>query len=187
MRTPEEMYQYCQANNTGSGMTKKWCLKHFAVACNALSPDETPLMCFIGLHNYVSATKHDDFFAYVVTNKRLICAQKHLIGEVVQTIDIYKINDVTTSTGIMFGVITIDSVKEVLNVQCSKDVIREISSRFNAILADIKSPANQNVFAPASTGSDDVIEQLKKLKELVDMGVLTEEEFTAKKASLLDI
>lgn len=41
---------------------------------------------------------------------------------------------------------------------------------------------------PAAGGlTDEVIEQLKKLGELRDAGILTEEEFSAKKASLLGI
>ncbi len=43
--------------------------------------------------------------------------------------------------------------------------------------------------APAAAGAvtDDVVDQLKKLGELRDAGILTDEEFAAKKASLLGI
>ena len=40
--------------------------------------------------------------------------------------------------------------------------------------------------APAAAAQPDVMDQLKKLGELRDAGVLTDEEFTAKKADLLD-
>jgi hypothetical protein len=40
---------------------------------------------------------------------------------------------------------------------------------------------------PAAPAEDDVYEQLKKLSKLKDAGVLTEEEFAAKKAQLLGI
>lgn len=39
--------------------------------------------------------------------------------------------------------------------------------------------------APAGSGEDDMITQLKKLGELRDAGVLTEEEFAAQKARIL--
>jgi hypothetical protein len=39
--------------------------------------------------------------------------------------------------------------------------------------------------APAATGGDDMIEQLQKLGQLRDSGVLTEAEFEAQKAKLL--
>lgn len=40
---------------------------------------------------------------------------------------------------------------------------------------------------PAATSVDDQVETLKKLKELVDMGILTPDEFTAKKKQLLGL
>jgi hypothetical protein len=39
--------------------------------------------------------------------------------------------------------------------------------------------------APAATGADDMIEQLQKLGQLRDSGVLTDAEFEAQKAKLL--
>ena len=41
--------------------------------------------------------------------------------------------------------------------------------------------------APAGGMTDEVISQLKQLAELKDAGILTEEEFTAKKTSLLGL
>lgn len=40
-------------------MNKKWGVKHFILIEQALQSDENVLMCFIGLPNYVSTTKHD--------------------------------------------------------------------------------------------------------------------------------
>jgi hypothetical protein len=39
--------------------------------------------------------------------------------------------------------------------------------------------------APAASGTDDVIEQLTKLGQLRDQGILTDEEFAAQKAKIL--
>jgi hypothetical protein len=39
--------------------------------------------------------------------------------------------------------------------------------------------------APAASGTDDVIEQLTKLGQLRDQGILTDEEFAAQKARVL--
>ena len=38
---------------------------------------------------------------------------------------------------------------------------------------------------PAASGTDDMIEQLRKLAELKDQGILSEEEFAAQKARIL--
>ncbi len=60
------------------------------------------LMSFIGLHNYKSASKHDNNFAYAITNKRLIHAQQQALGEVVQSINLDIINDVTKKVPVYF-------------------------------------------------------------------------------------
>jgi hypothetical protein len=41
--------------------------------------------------------------------------------------------------------------------------------------------------APAAASTDDVYEQIRKLSELKDAGILTDEEFAAKKAQLLGL
>ncbi|MBE6008914.1 MAG: SHOCT domain-containing protein [Lachnospiraceae bacterium] len=41
--------------------------------------------------------------------------------------------------------------------------------------------------ASAPAAETNVVEELKKYKELLDMGIITEEEFTAKKRQLMDI
>ncbi|TVR28402.1 MAG: SHOCT domain-containing protein [Ilumatobacter sp.] len=48
-------------------------------------------------------------------------------------------------------------------------------------------PAPPPPAAPAGGLTDDVVDQLKKLAELRDAGILTEDEFGAKKAKLLGI
>ena len=48
-------------------------------------------------------------------------------------------------------------------------------------------PAKDVDAKPAATSVDDQVETLKKLKELVDMGILTPDEFTAKKKQLLGL
>jgi len=40
--------------------------------------------------------------------------------------------------------------------------------------------------APATAGTDDMVEQLTKLKGLLDAGVLTQQEFDAQKAKILN-
>lgn len=54
----------------------------------------------------------------------------------------------------------------------------------NRWAAEAQPEAPQEV-AAAPSSSDDSIEQLKKLAELKDQGILTEEEFAAQKAKIL--
>jgi putative oligomerization/nucleic acid binding protein len=48
-------------------------------------------------------------------------------------------------------------------------------------------PAPPPQAAPVAVEEPDMYEQLRKLAELKDAGILTEEEFAAKKAKILDI
>lgn len=73
-------------------------------------------------------TKHDNNYAYAISNKRIIMAQKKLIGETLQSVAINNLNDVTLSTGLVLGIITIDTIKEKFNVGVAKHVDRSINS-----------------------------------------------------------
>ena len=131
MRTAEEMYDYCKKNDYGQGVNKKWDIKHFTLIQDSLAPDEEVLMCFVGIHNYVSASKHDGNYAYAITNKRIIMAQKKMIGESIQSIAFNNLNDITLSTGLLMGVIVIDTVKEVFNVGVNKKQARKINEQIH--------------------------------------------------------
>jgi ribosomal protein L12E/L44/L45/RPP1/RPP2 len=190
MKTAEEMYNYCVDNNYGQGTLKKWGIKHFGVIAQNLMPDETVLMTFIGLYNVKGLTENDGNFAFAVTTKRLICAQKHLVGETLATVAIDKINDVTVKTGLVLGTITIDSLHEIIEVTVNKLEARSISERLHSVIIQAKSMASSPTAPPSSTAPaqpTNIVQQLKELKELVDMGILTEEEFSAKKKQLLGI
>lgn len=50
-----------------------------------------------------------------------------------------------------------------------------------------ESPANQEVASQPAGGTDDVYDQLAKLGQLKDQGVITQEEFDSKKKQLLGL
>ena len=182
MRTAEEMYQYCIDHNFGEGMNKKWGIKHFSLIERAIKDDESPIMCFIGFHNYVSPTKHDNNFAYAITNKRILIAQQKLVGQTFQTVDIASLNDVTMTTGVLMGIITIDTIKEKFNVAVNKKVAESINNTIHDVLFSLKQQ-KRNIAQerPASSVADELL----KFKNLLDMGVITQEEFDKKKRELL--
>lgn len=182
MRTAEEMYQYCIDHNFGEGMNKKWGIKHFSLIERALKDDESPIMCFIGLHNYVSPTKHDNNFAYAITNKRILIAQQKLVGQTFQAVDIASLNDVTMTTGVLMGIITIDTIKEKFNVAVNKKVAESINNTIHDVLFSLKQQ-KRNVAQERPVSS--VADELLKFKNLLDMGVITQEEFDKKKRELL--
>lgn len=134
MRTAQEMYDYCLEHGFGQGFNKSWGQKHFGVIEKNLLPDEEVLMTFIGLHNYQSITKHDGNYAYAITNKRIIIAQKKLMGENLKVVLLNNLNDVSTSTGILMGTITFDTIKETFNVMVDKKQTNNIMSKVHEVV-----------------------------------------------------
>lgn len=180
MRTAEEFYDYCVQNNYGQGMTRSWGIKHFQLIVDALQPDENVQMCFIGLHNFRSATKHDQNFAYAVTNKRIIMAQKKLVGQIIQSVSLANVNDITYSSGMLMGIITVDTIKEKFNVGVNKAVGDSINSVIHTVL-------NQIMAAPSPVPASNSMDQLVQLKSFLDSGIITQADFDAKKRQILGI
>lgn len=183
-----KMYKYAVDNGFGRGWNKTWGVKHFRVIAEKLLSGEEFMMAFIGLHNYVSATKHDQNYAYAITNKRILMGQKlKIAGENFQAIYLDNINDITFSSGLILGVLTIDTIKEVFNVGLDKNSAKEISAKVLQVFHDLraqKEPAQTvQESAPAFSAADEIL----KFKQLLDAGVLTQEEFDAKKKQLLGL
>lgn len=187
MRTAEEMVQYCDDNNTGAGFNAKWRLKHFQIVENQLKDDEEVLVAFIGIKNYVSPTQHEENWAYAVTNKRIIIGQKGLIGEKVDVISLRDLNDISFKKGMVYGILTIDTIKEEFNVAIIKNIATNVHKLVTNALMDLKEEMHQSSQPVQQVKADDPYEEIKKLKELLDMGIITEEEFDLKKKNILGI
>lgn len=147
-----------------------------------MAPDEEVLMCFVGIHNYVSASKHDGNYAYAITNKRIIMAQKKMIGESIQSIAFNNLNDITLSTGLLMGVIVIDTVKEVFNVGVNKKQARKINEQIHNLLIELQ---NRKISPTQAQVSE--ADELLKFKKLLDAGAISEDEYNMKKKQILGI
>jgi len=182
------MYKYAVEHNFGHGFNEKWGIKHFSVIERHLLPDEEVLMTFIGLHNYESSSKHDKHFAYALTNKRFLMAQKQIIaGEKVQTVYLDNINDITLKTGLLGGVIVIDTTKEVFNVYLEKDSARSVNNAIMDILHRLKKEKEDKHMSldTKSAAAVSAADEILKFKQLLDAGIITQEEFDSQKRKLL--
>lgn len=179
MRSAQEMYQYCLDNKYGQGFNTHNSIKHFGIIEKNLSPDEDVLFAFIGLHNFVSISKHDKNFAYAITNKRIMLGQKKVIGEIFQSIALNKINDITYQSGLAFGVLKVDAQTEHFNVAVDKIQGNNINLKIHGLLLELKTESN--IQAPAASAADEI----RKFKQLLDDGIITQEEFEKKKSEFL--
>lgn len=178
MKIAEEMLNYCKENKLGNGMTKKWELKHFKLIEKNLDDDENVILPFIGLKNYKSATQHDNFYAFAITNKRIIMAQQKLFGQDIQSVSLKNINDIKISSGPVSGTVLFDTYKEQFNVNTNSEAAENIYHLARQLLIN-----NNNNFE--NKNSSDKYDALKRLKSLYDDEIITKEEFEKEKAKIL--
>lgn len=183
MRTAEKMYNYCLKNGYGRGMTKGWGLKHFKVLEENLRQDEEVYMTFIGLKDYISMTKHDQNYAYAITNKRIMFGQKKVLGENFKSVVFDRINDISSSTGMVMGIVTIDTLGETFNVGVDKRTADNISKAAHRIIFDMRS----GKLKEKEINALDPVAEIRKYKSLLDDGIISEDEFEKKKNELLNM
>lgn len=190
VRTAEEMYNYCTEKGYGKGVTRGWGLKHFQVIKDNLRQDEEVYMTFIGLKDYISMTKHDNNYAYAITDKRIMFGQKKLIGENFKSVVFDRINDISSSTGMLMGVVTIDTLGETFNVGVDKKTADNISKEAHRIIFDMRSnkldSSGMTTEEKTSLNLDPVAE-IRRYKQLLDDGIISEDEFDKKKNELLNL
>lgn len=186
LSTAEGMYEYCLENKFGSGWNEKWGVKHFKILEDNLMEGECVKMAFIGLHNYEAANKHDSNYAYAITNKRIIMGQKQTItGEKFQTVFLTRINDITFESGVLLGVVTVDTAREVFNIGLDKGSAKLINSKIHEVLEEVREMTTVSNVKGENKATGSIADEIRKYKELLDMGALTEEEFNKKKLELL--
>ena len=138
------MLDYCTANGLGAGASKGASLKSFQLVADELGPGEKAHLTFIGLQNATSASKHEGFYAYALTNKRLVMAQESMGGSVIQSIDIKYIDKdhiKLSKTGLGplgFGSICFNTGEAVFNVLFNARIASNVYIHLNKTLDKIK-------------------------------------------------
>jgi hypothetical protein len=120
----------------------------------------------------------------VATDRQVFVYCQKLIGFETESISLSTINSLEVSKGITGYKVKIMSVNnnvELIYIKSHK--AQEVES-FVEYVRRNRGPANQNV--PASVpGGISIADELLKMKQLLDMGVLTQSEFDKKKKELL--
>lgn len=113
--------------------------RHSKVAASIVDNDEEILYAFTGQKNDTHGMIFDTCVV-VVTNKRLIIGQKRLLwGYQVTTITPKLFNDLKIKSGLFFGKVEIDTVKEHLFISnLDKKSLDEIETNVNGIMLKAK-------------------------------------------------
>lgn len=167
LNTAADMVDFCQEQGYSVGTIKKWITRHFKLVENQLTDDECVAFCFVGLHNFVSTTKHDNNYAYALTNKRLILAQQKVIGNNVQSIVLDNLNNISKNAGMLYGTLTINTLGASVNVGVDRSAANGINDALNKIIYDLKKSDNTLVFQ----NNVSAIDEIRKYKELFDEGI----------------
>ena len=109
--------------------------RHSKVAQSIVDKDEQILYAFCGQKNDSYMVLFDSCVV-VVTNKRLIIGQKRLLwGYQITTVTPELFNDLKIYSGLLWGKIEIDTVKEVIYVSnLDKKSLDEIENNVNSIM-----------------------------------------------------
>ena len=180
--TGQTLYLYANKHGLCTEVSSSWMVKHFSLIAESIYPDEQVLTAFSGFHNYQSISKHDGCFAYVITDKRFILAQKKIIGSVLQTISLQNVNDITMKKGLVNHTITVDTIKETFNVNTSDaESAKRVYTEIHNALETAKSGVARSV------GAQNVTAQLVELKKLLNAGIINQRDFETKKKQILGI
>lgn len=123
----------------------------------------------------------------LVTPERVVFYRKGIMGEVIESVPLKNINSLERQSGLMKHTIFIYSsgnkieFKSVNKADNEKLVTEIEKAQENAGSVPTKPIASAETAEP----KEDVYEQLKKLGELKELGILSEQEFNDKKAVLM--
>lgn len=198
MRTAQEMYDRAIEhgwNLTLVNSSKKYAtelLQSFELVGQYIKDDEQVIDAFTSTDVRCDGSPMIGSVAVVFTDKRLIVGMKSKsFKDPVKVIRMDTIHDVEKKAiargifGAINGVpiVRIDALKEQIDIECKKDSQDAVFQRILELIENYKSVYEKNDPAPQVSAADELL----KFKQLLDAGVITQDEFDAKKKQLLNL
>jgi membrane protein YdbS with pleckstrin-like domain len=124
---------------------------------------------------------------FLLSDRRVILA-KGIVNKRLVTVPLEKVQDVTLSTVLWLGYVSLSTAGpsgasvEKVGPMRNRDA-REFIDRLQQLMHERPAFAGSST----ATGSPDVADQIRKLAELRDQGILSAEEFDAKKKQILGL
>lgn len=126
----------------------------------------------------------------VLTDRRLLFILEGVMSQQTEDFPLDKISSVQWNAGFATGTVIVfasGNKAEIKSVQKEdgKEITDLIRARLSGGPSAIAGPAQQQEAPPASSVEPDLFEHIRKLGQLHDAGILTDEEFATKKAEIL--
>lgn len=118
------------------------------------------------------------------TNKTLAFHSKGFIRSVSRSIPIEKLSSIDVDKGVVFTKIAFHTSNDDITFNCGEDY--ELIKAFKLLVEEIRDKDNSSSNIPIKGVSDDPIGKIRKLSELKNDGIITEEEFERQKKDLLN-
>ena len=182
----------CAADGLSDGMDPQLLRRNLAVVADGLEPDERPYVTFVAQANYRDARRNDGQFAFVATQRALHSSQRRLFGLHLVTLPWKTVTDIALDEGTERSVLTIQAPRDAMRLGLGPDEAMAVVEALRAAwrgtpLSSIPRDAGVDSSNVPTSPSADPYEEVKKAKELLDLGILTQEEFDRKKRQLLGL
>lgn len=175
-----EMTNYCLSKKTGNEGMPGGMLNGFKIIESNLLKDEKILTCFM-----LMIGKSSKRVAGALTNKRLIIARKEIVGNKIINISLNNINDIFIKNGLIDSTLIIDSISETIELRGLRNLVQNTYNELHNKLNEVKNGFINNNISPIVNNSSKY-DELKKLKELLDEGIITQDEFEKEKNKVLN-
>ena len=188
MRTAQEMLQ---ASKEISVSQVPCFLNAYQAIEKILLPDEEVEFCFIGTQLQSKNAGTLFYPSIAVSNKRLLIGGQikglFKVSYTAQSYDISKINAISESYAAIGAFIVIDTLGDDPRIGMpSRELVGAVLPKLNELIMGRKTETNGSTVVNNIQQASPA-EELKKFKELLDMGIITQEEFDAKKKQILGL
>lgn len=151
-----------------------------------MQQDESPLVSMEGWIGEMMGKGKDQQHngSFILTRKRAVFCRKGMMGDVFQAMPLDKISSVETMTRMGQRILTLHTSHDELRFKTFEpaEKFEEAYNHIETLRHHLARPAPAIAAAPVA---DTALEKLAKLGALRDAGVVTPEEFEAKKRELL--
>ena len=203
MKTLDEILAYYKENFTGGNPIGR----DAQLIIDTLSQSEDIKLCFPSILNYKSLKDNDGVCTVAVTDTRFMIVQSGRLKKKggifknfgprteseVESIPLDMISDVSVKTvgrGIFFngvwGFLTVITMKDQYLLAVPNQKAQEIYGNIQNIISESKKPKS-NIIYTQNISSQNSADEILKFKQLLDAGVITQEEFEINKKQLLGI